>query len=110
EITARGTEGETVTLRPVEGEPTAALVFKTLVDPYVGRLSLFRVYSGAASSDSTLYNPSKNEEERVGQLFVLRGKEQVPVSRLGPGEIGAVAKLQRTTTGDTLSAAARKVR
>jgi len=109
-VTANGAGGEEVALQPREGEPAAALVWKTIVDPYVGRLSLFRVYSGTVSSDSTLYNMAKGEEERLGQLFVIRGKEQVPVPRLGPGEIGAVAKLQRTGTGDTLTAPARKVR
>src|SRR5690606_18777289 len=109
-VTANGAGGEEVALQPREGEPAAALVWKTIVDPYVGRLSLFRVYSGTVSSDSALYNMAKGEEERLGQLFVIRGKEQVPVPRLGPGEIGAVAKLQRTGTGDTLTAPARKVR
>ncbi|MDK2821861.1 MAG: elongation factor [Clostridia bacterium] len=81
----------------------SALVFKTLADPYVGRLSMFRVYSGTLKSDSIIYNSSQEYEEKIGQLFLLQGKNQIPVSELKPGDIGAVAKLQNTLTGDTLT-------
>jgi len=80
----------------------AAFVFKTMADPFVGKLTYFRVYSGAMESDSRINNARDGHEERIGQLYVLRGKEQIPVKRIGAGDIGAVAKLQDTATGDTL--------
>jgi elongation factor G len=80
----------------------AAFVFKTLADPYVGKLTYFRVYSGAMESDSRVNNSRSGVEERIGQLYVLRGKEQIPVKKIGAGDVGAVAKLQDTATGDTL--------
>jgi len=80
----------------------AAFVFKTMADPYVGKLTYFRVYSGAMESDSRVSNARAGAEERIGQLYVLRGKEQIPVKKIGAGDIGAVAKLQETVTGDTL--------
>ena len=85
--------------------PVAAYVFKTMADPYVGRLTLFRVYRGTLTSDSSVRNTVRDKDERIGQLFFLRGKDQEPVSQVGPGDIGAVAKLQHTQTGDTLCAA-----
>lgn len=83
-------------------QPVAALVFKTLADPFVGKLTYFRVYSGVLSSDSRVYNANRGAEERLGQLYMVRGKEQIPVREVRPGDIGAVAKLQVTNTGDTL--------
>ncbi|HEX9312007.1 MAG TPA: elongation factor G [Actinomycetota bacterium] len=83
--------------------PLGALVFKTVSDPYVGRINLFRVFSGKVRPDSTLFNATKNSEERVGQLFTLRGKDHETVSEVPAGDIGAVAKLAHTATGDTLS-------
>jgi elongation factor G len=80
----------------------AALVFKTSADPYVGRLTYFRVYCGAVTSNSQLWNVTRGENERIGQLFILRGKNQEPVQEIGAGDIGAVAKLTVTATGDTL--------
>ncbi len=79
-----------------------ALVFKTMADPYVGKLTYFRVFSGAVKSDSHIYNANKEREERVGQVYFLLGKTQEATSDVGAGDIGAVAKLQETTTGDTL--------
>jgi len=93
---------ETESLSPSEGAPLSALVFKTTADPYVGKLTYFRVYSGNLRSDSQVYNANKSKEERIGQLFVIRGKTQEPVDHIIAGDIGAVAKLQETTTGDTL--------
>jgi len=88
---------------PPEGDaPLSALVFKTIADPYVGRLSCLRVYSGTLKSDSTVWNTNKGRAERVGQLYLLRGKNQEPVESLIAGDIGAVAKLSETSTGDTL--------
>lgn len=80
----------------------AAYVFKTTADPYVGKLTFFRVYSGAMESDSRANNSHSGSEERIGQLYVMRGKEQLPIKKLSAGDIGAVAKLQNTATGDTL--------
>jgi elongation factor G len=82
--------------------PFSAVVFKTMADPFVGKLSLFRVCSGAFKSDSTVFNSSKEAQERVGQLFVVRGKTQETSPELVAGDIGAVAKLTATSTGDTL--------
>jgi len=82
--------------------PLAALVFKTFADPYVGKLTYFRVYTGVMESDSRVLNASRNKEERIGQLFHLRGKEQEAVKSISTGDIGAVAKLQATSTGDAL--------
>ncbi len=93
---------ETVERKADVNEPFAALVFKTMADPYVGKLSLFRVYSGSLKSDSIVYNSSKDKEEKIGQLFVMRGKEQINVSKVEAGDLAAVAKLQHTTTSDTL--------
>jgi elongation factor G len=100
-ITAQGAEGEEQ-IEPNELAPLAALVFKTTADPYVGKLTYFRVYGGMAESDSRVYNSRAEEDERLGQVYVMRGKEQIPVSRLHTGDIGAVAKLAHTLTGDTL--------
>ncbi len=83
--------------------PMSALVFKTISDPHVGKLSLFRVYSGTMRSDSQVFNSTRDTKERVGHLGWLQGKAQKPVEALGPGEIGVVAKLKDTLTGDTLT-------
>ena len=82
--------------------PLATLVFKTSADPYVGKLTYFRVYSGTMQSDSQIWNAVKQTQERVGQLYMLRGKNQEPVANLVAGDLGAVAKLSAATTGDTL--------
>lgn len=90
------------TVEAKEDYPLVAFVYMTNADAYVGRLTHFRVYSGFIESNSQFWNPNKEHIERVGQLFVLRGKVQEPVSRLIAGDIGAVAKLAVTGTGDTL--------
>jgi len=82
--------------------PFAALVFKTISDPHVGKLSVFRVYSGTLRSDSQVLNATRGTRERVGHIGWLQGKAQKPMEALGPGEIGVVAKLKDTLTGDTL--------
>jgi len=94
--------GEEEILEPTPMAPLAAMVFKTIADPYVGKLTYFRVYSGVMESDSRLFNPLSGEEERIGQLYLLRGKEQQPVKTVQTGDIGAVAKLSATNTGQTL--------
>lgn len=104
-VAAKGTvpgSEEVVERKPEEGEPAAALVFKTIADPFVGKITMFRVYSGVVRSDSQIYNATKGKMERLGQVFLLKGKQQVPVTEAGPGELAAVAKLAETTTGDTL--------
>jgi len=89
-------------IEPSPDAPLAALVFKTSADPYVGKLTYFRVYTGSIDSNSQVWNATRNEAERIGQLFILRGKTQEPVSQLKAGDIGVVAKLNVTSTGDTL--------
>jgi elongation factor G len=83
--------------------PLTALVFKTVSDPFVGRINLFRVYSGRLRPDSSIHNATRNTEERVGQLFAMKGKDHVTVSELPAGDIGAVAKLAHAATGDTFT-------
>jgi elongation factor G len=83
---------------------TAALVFKTVSDPYVGKLSYFRVFSGAVKTDSHLFNPSRESDEHLGPMLVIQGKHQEHVPQIVAGDIGAVAKLHDTLTGDTLTA------
>ena len=82
--------------------PLAALVFKTAADPFVGKLSYFRVYSGTFKGDSQLYNANKGEAERIGQVFEVRGRQQEGVPELSAGDIGAVTKLNSVLTGDTI--------
>jgi len=95
-------EGQIIEIPAGIGEPYRALVFKTMADPFVGKVSFFRVYSGELSSDTQAMNINKNKTERVGQLFLFRGKTQIPISKAITGDIAAVAKLQETSTGDTL--------
>lgn len=90
--------------------PLAALVFKTTSDPFVGRLSFFRVFSGQISSDSVVYNTGREKEERIGTVFTMRGKTQIPLKRISAGDIGVTTKLQYTVTGDTLCEKATPVR
>lgn len=96
-------DGKEVERKVDEKEPLSAYVFKTIADPYAGKLSIFRVYSGMIKADSTVLNASTGTKERIGQVFYLLGKKQIPAQIIGPGEIGVVAKLKETNTGDTLS-------
>ncbi len=97
-------------IKPSQDAPLAALVFKTSADPYVGKLTYFRVYHGAIDSNSQVWNATRGEIERIGQLFILRGKNQEAVSQLGAGDIGGVAKLSITSTGDTLGSRDKPLR
>lgn len=110
------------TAKPVEGKsPSGAadkrtpndafcsLVFKTMADPYVGKLTYFRVFSGSIKSDSHVYNANKEREERIGQVYFVQGKTQEATAEIGAGDIGAVAKLQETATGDTLCDKAKPI-
>ena len=86
---------------PKPDAPFSAQVFKTMADPFAGRLTIFRVYSGTLSGDN-FYNSTKEVSERFGQIFIMEGKNQKPVDSVGPGMIAAVAKLKESVTGDTL--------
>ncbi|MGH2789752.1 MAG: elongation factor G [Actinomycetota bacterium] len=95
----------------VEGEvrepkpdgPMSALIFKTLSDPYVGKVSFFKVLSGTLTGEGSIHNASQNTDERIGHVFTMRGKNQEQLDKVVAGDIGAVAKLAHATTGDTLS-------
>jgi elongation factor G len=89
-------------LTPTEDGALCSLVFKTSADPYVGKLTYLRVYSGVLNSNSQVWNFNRNEIERIGQLYKVTGKNQEPVTEIRAGDIGAVAKLSMTATGDTL--------
>ncbi|MDW7774405.1 MAG: elongation factor G [Desulfobulbaceae bacterium] len=93
--------GETEEREGNDAAPFSAQVFKTMADPFAGRLTIFRVYSGTLAGD-TFYNSTKETSERFGQLYIMEGKEQKPVDKAVAGMIVAVAKLKETTTGDTL--------
>src|SRR6266536_11533 len=93
----------------VEGDGTAAFVFKTIADPFAGRINVLRVISGEVKSDSTLSNHRSHSKERVGQLLTLQGKDHTQQEAFGAGDIGAVAKLKDTTTGDLLLDTEREV-
>ena len=88
---------------PDHKSPLAAFVFKTVADPYAGKLTLFRVFSGILKSDSSVYNVTQETSERVGQMYFLQGKKQIPVPQVCAGDIGTVAKMKVTTTSDSLS-------
>jgi elongation factor G len=107
---AKNIGGDDVEVTADPARPVAALVFKTLSDPFTGKISIFRVVSGTLASDSTVYNPRVEESERLGHLMVLQGKAGTGVPRLVAGDIGGVAKLKTTATGDTLCAKDRPVR
>ncbi|CCQ91983.1 Elongation factor G [Nitrospina gracilis 3/211] len=94
-----------VEVKPDPGGGLAALVFKTIVDPYAGKLTLFRVYSGTLKGDSSVHNATQGNSEKLSQLLTLQGKKQVPVTEVPAGDIAVVAKLKSTTTNDTLTLA-----
>lgn len=95
-------DGETE-LQPNDAGPLAAYVWKTTADPFVGKLTFFRVYSGTVHSDSRIWNQNKGVEERLGQVSVMRGKEAISVRVVHTGDLGVVPKLAETTTGNTMS-------
>jgi elongation factor G len=97
---AQGKDGEEK-LRPADNEPLAAYVWKTTADPFVGRITYFRIYSGTVSSDSRVWNQTKSIEERFGTIHLLRGKEQIPMKLIHAGDIASVPKLNATSTGNT---------
>jgi elongation factor G len=93
----------------IEGAGTSAFVFKTIADPFAGRINVFRVLNGSIKADTTVVNVRGHTKERIGHLLELQGKEHNPTNELGPGDIGAVAKLKETQTGDVLLDAERDV-
>ena len=99
----KGTKDGKEVIRKVDvSEPFSAIVFKTIIDPFVGKLTMFKVVSGKLTKDTELYNSTKEESEKLANLFLLRGKNQVDVSEILAGDIGATSKLSYTQTGDTL--------
>jgi elongation factor G len=102
EVSATAGDGSSTVLKADPTGPLAVFVFKTIADPFVGRISLFKVVSGTLKANGTLYNPIKEKDERIGSLFMMVGKKQLPVEQINAGDIGAVTKLMVTTTNDTL--------
>lgn len=107
---ALNSAGEQVLVKADENEPFCAQVFKTVIDPFVGQLTIFRVFSGTLASNSEFYNANKEVKEKFGQLYRLQGKQQSPVESVSSGDIAAIAKLKDTQTQDTLCSAKRVVR
>ena len=101
-VAAQTPAGKATTLKPGADEPAVALIFKTMADPYVGKLTYFRVYSGTIHTNTNLLDANRNKPEHIGSLYMMRGKEQTAVGEVGPGDIGAVTKLAEAATGDTL--------
>jgi elongation factor G len=102
-VTALDADGQEIEIAPDEDGELVAYVFKTLADPYAGRLNLFRVYSGILGGDSQVANVTQRAKERIGQILIPRGKEHEQTDELGAGDIGAVAKLKETRAGDVLA-------
>lgn len=101
--------GDTIRREMKVSEPFSALVFKTIVDPFVGKLSIFKVMSGELNSGATVYNANKDANEKTTALYTLKGKKQNQVTKITAGDIGAFAKLQQTETGDTLCEASSPI-
>ena len=101
-VAGKDLQGKDVERKMADSEPFSAFVFKTFSDPFTGRISLFRVYSGTLTTELQPYNANKGVTERIGSIVLLQGKTQVGVPRLHTGDIGAVAKLKETQTGETL--------
>ena len=101
-VTGTNPRGEKVTMNTTEGEAMSAFVFKSTVDPFVGKISYLKVMSGVLNSDSQVYNANKEQSEKISTVFVISGKNQLPVKKLAAGDIGAVVKLGNTQTNDTL--------
>jgi elongation factor G len=108
-VAAAGPDGEALEVEPDEDGPLVAYVFKTLADPYTGRVNLFRIYRGSLSSDSHAVNANRGQKERIGQLGQPLGAQLKPAAELGAGDIGAVAKLKETRAGDVLCAGQEEV-
>jgi elongation factor G len=109
-VAANATGDAEIECVPDPKAPFSAFVFKTVADPFAGRLSIFRIVSGTLGADGTFFNVNKDTNERYNQLLRLAGKEQKQISQAGPGAIVAVAKLKETTTGDTICDSSQKVK
>ena len=109
-IQAETLKGDTVDMETNENEALSAFVFKTIVDPFVGKVSYLKVMSGVLNSDSQVYNSKKDVTEKVNQVYVINGKYQIGVGKLFTGDIGAVVKLQATETNDTLCTRSRVIK
>ena len=101
-IHAKSLKGTNIELETNEKEALSAFVFKTIIDPFVGQVSYLKVMSGVLNSDSQVYNANKEVSEKISQVYVVNGKYQIGVGKLFTGDIGAVVKLQNTSTNDTL--------
>ena len=109
-VGALGADGEPVSVEPDEQGELLAYAFKTTADPYTGRINMLRVYAGVLASDSHAQNVVRGAKERIGQLSAPEGKEMTPIDELGPGDIGAIAKLRETRAGDVLANADTPIR
>ena len=109
-IQAETLKGDTVDMETNENEALSAFVFKTIVDPFVGKVSYLKVMSGVLNSDSQVYNSKKDVTEKINQIYVINGKYQIGVGKLFTGDIGAVVKLQATETNDTLCTRSRVIK
>jgi len=107
---AEDADGAELEVKLDESEPFAGLVFKTSVDPFLGKISYFKVMSGVIRSNDTVYNPNRDAEAKVSRLYTMRGKEQIEVPELKAGDIGVITKLSVTQTGDTLCSKDRVVK
>lgn len=96
-------DGKVTPRKVTSTQPLSAFVFKTIVDPFVGKITLFKVMSGVMKKDTEVYNDTNRETERIGNIFLLRGKDQIEASEIVAGDIGATAKLTNFNTGDTIS-------
>jgi elongation factor G len=103
EVEGKDASGNAVTRKISSSEPVSAFIFKTIADPFAGRISLFRVMSGVVKSDTTYHNTSKDTPERLGAISLLQGKESVAVSEVQAGDLASVAKLKESQSGDTLA-------
>lgn len=109
-IQAETLKGDTIDMETNENEALSAFVFKTIVDPFVGKVSYLKVMSGVLNSDSQVYNSKKDVTEKINQIYVINGKYQIGVGKLFTGDIGAVVKLQATETNDTLCTRSRVIK
>ncbi len=109
-VEAEDTKGNKVVLTTNEKEDFSAFVYKTIVDPFVGKISFLKVMTGVFSADSQVYNVQKEEAEKINQVFIMKGKVQMAAGKLFTGDIGAVIKLQYTETNDTLATKAKQVK
>ena len=103
EVKAKSPEGEDVVMKADPASPYSFYIYKTIADPFAGKISLFRLYTGTIKSDSTYHNVTKEKDERFGSLVLLQGKEHQKVDEIRAGDLGAVAKLKDTTTGETFA-------